>query len=183
MPKIRFGMRGMMIAVAALAVVFLGIREYRIRAWAAWVEAQNPNPISIPWLSATLRSPDWRNIVAGRPIPVDVTYKIQLAGTKLPKGTPILLWVEVAIQDVETHTDVDGYAFDIPLKVGERESASGKLTYLAVIPRPGRYNVRYRLRHQKLTGEWKDDTGGASMIHGIAPPAGSDQAAGTRGVK
>ena len=181
MPKLRFSMRWMMIAVAALAVVFLGIREYRVRAWALWIEGQNPNPIGRTTFSASIRDP--RNIVAGRPIPVDVTYKIQLAATKLPKGTPILLWVEVAIQDVETMSDVDGYAFDIPLKVGERESASGKLTYLAVIPRPGRYNVRYQLRHLKLTGEWKDDTDGGYMIHNIAPPAGSDQTTRTRGVQ
>ena len=183
MPKIRFSMRGMMIAVAALAVVFLGIREYRARAWAIWVEAQNPNPMSLSWLSATLRYPDWQHVVLDGPMPVDIAYQIQLGGTKLPEGTPILLWVEVAIQDVETKTDLDGYAFDIPLKVGERESASGKLTYLAVIPRPGRYYVRYRLRRQKQTGEWTEGTGGDYSIQCVAHPAGSDQNMGTRGVK
>ncbi len=183
MPKIRFGMRGMMIAVAALALVFLGIREYRIRAWAAWVEEQNPNPTGLPGLLATLRYPDWQNVVAGRPMPVDVAYQFQLAGTKLPKGTRIVLWAEVAIQDVETMTDVDGYTFDIPLRVGERESASGKFTYVAVIPRPGRYYVRYRLRRQKQTGEWKDDSGGTYLIQCVAPPAGSGQATRNGGVK
>ena len=181
MLKLRFSMRWMMIAVAALAVVFLGIREYRIRAWAAWVERINPYPIDVTKFSVTLSNKG--NAVAGRPLPVEIDYDFKLTGAKLPTGTKILIWVELAIQDANSKTDVDGHSLFIPLRVGERESASGKLTYVAIVPWPGLFYLRHSLHSQTLTSAWKGPWYANTMIHCIASPAEPDEATRHRGVK
>lgn len=181
MPKLRFSMRGMMIAVATLAVVFLGIREYRIRAWAAWVESLNPYPVAITKLSVTPINHGYT--VPGRPLPVEIDCDFKLTGAKLPKGTNILVWIAVAIQDEKSKTDVDGHSLFIPLKVGERESASDKFTYVAIVPRPGLFYLRHELSSQTLTGGWQSSGGGSMPIHCVASPADKDQATRHQGVK
>jgi hypothetical protein len=64
-----------------------------------------------------------------------------------------LLIAEVWFEDVATGLAVDCYSIDAPLTVGGREAASGTLTWDAVLPRPGRYNLRHFLHFIGPTGE------------------------------
>jgi len=64
-----------------------------------------------------------------------------------------LLWANVWFEDLESGLPVESYAFDAPLTVGGRESASGSLTWNAFLPHPGRYQLHRDLYYKEPLGE------------------------------
>ena len=151
-PRVRLTVRRMMVAVAVVAVLCLGGREY----WAWWLRRGYHSPVYQSRLSAqvAIRSHPWV-LDPGSPIPVTITYDFRFAKRKPSTGTTCLLLAAVWFEDHETGQYVDGYTFDAPLTVGGREKATGSFTWEAMIPHAGRYMLRKHLSYAGPSGELK----------------------------
>ena len=66
-----------------------------------------------------------------------------------------------------------------PLTVGGRESACGSLTWDAVLPRPGRYNLRDSLHYIGPAGELRFVNGGGRLYNVVASMPSSQPANGS----
>ncbi len=97
----------------------------------------------------------------GQQIPVAITYNFMFSTPKPAPGTTCLLFAEVWFEEVATGLAVDGYTFDAPLTVGGRETASGSLTWDALLPHPGRFMLRYMLHCVSPAGELRMVNGGS----------------------
>jgi hypothetical protein len=160
-PKPRVTVRGMMVAVAILALASLAGRE----GWRWWLRRGERNPVQLSQLSAGPIGRSEETLVPGRPVPVPITYDFRLSSPKPPTGTTIVLWASVWFEDSRTGLYVDGYTFDAPLIVGERESTSGTFDWDALIPHPGRYHLRSELHYSTPSSELKFFKGGGSSYH------------------
>lgn len=163
LPRLRFTLRGMMVLVAILGLTCLGAREY----WARSVRRGQRNPVDPSWLSAIAGPRNQLVWAAGQPIPVVITYNFRFGTPKPPPGTTCLLFAEVWFQDEKTGLAVDGYTFDAPLTVGGRQVASNSFTWDALIPRPGRYQLRYILYWMDSTGELRLMGGGGNEYNAV----------------
>ncbi len=164
---VRFRMRTMMALVALAGVACLLGREYL--AW--WLRRDDSIPVRPSRLHVvSAGGPNGLTWAPGRPIPVAITYDFKFGTTKPPPGTECLLLAEVWFEDVETGCFVDGYTFDAPLTVGGRETAAGSLTWEAVLPRPGQYQLRHVLNFVGPAGELRRiNGGGAYKVVAAAP--------------
>ena len=79
-----------------------------------------------------------------------------------------LLLGQVWFEDVETGLAIGGYSFDAPLTVGGHEAASGSLTWDAVLPHPGRYNLRAMLYYTGPAGELRVANGHGRFYNFVA---------------
>jgi hypothetical protein len=149
-------MRTMMVLVALAGVACLLGHEY----WAWWLRRDHSMPVSPSRLSVSAGLPNGLPWAPGRPIPVSITYDFKFGTPKPAPGTECLLVAEVWFEDVETGRFVDGYTFDAPLTVGGREAAAGSLTWEAVLPRPGQYQLRHFLHFVRPSGELRMINGG-----------------------
>lgn len=175
-PRARFTLRWMMVLVALVALACLGAREY----WARSVRRAQPNPVYPSTLSATAgrrNQLDWDD---GQPIPVVISYDFRFGNPKPAPGTMCLLLAEVWFEDQKTGLAVEGYSFDAPLVVGGREVASNSFTWDALLPRPGRYMLRYRLNWIEPTGELRLIGGGGTSYHAV-PAASSSPTSNRKG--
>jgi hypothetical protein len=156
----------MMVIVALAGVACLGAREF----WAWWLRRNHTNPVSPSQLSAKAAVGRGNRVrwVAGQPIPVQITYDFKFGNRKLPPGSSCLLWADVWFEDLEAGLAVESYTFDAPLSVGGRESASGSLTWNALLPHPGRYMLHRDLYYKKAWGELQLGVGGGSTYEVVA---------------
>lgn len=157
---VRFRMRTMMVLVALAGVACLLGREY----WAWWLRRDDSIPVRPSRLHVvSAGGPNGLTWAPGRPIPVAITYDFKFGTPKPAPGTECLLLAEVWFEDVETGRFVDGYTFDAPLTVGGRETADGSLTWEAVLPRPGQYQLRHVLNFVGPAGERRMINGGVRI--------------------
>ena len=147
--RVRFTVRTMMVLVALLGVTCLVGREY----WARWGRRASVMWVYGSHVSTSAGARMELNYSPGQSVPVVITYNFKFGTAKPASGTVCLLFAEVWFEDVETGLAVDCYSFDAPLTVGGREAATGSLTWDAVFPRPGRYNLRHLLHCIGPTGE------------------------------
>jgi hypothetical protein len=160
----------MMVIVALAGVACFGAREY----WARWLRRGHPNPISPSRLSAKAGRVNRVNWVAGQPIPVLITYDFKFINRKPLAGSSCLLWADVWFEDLETGLPVESYAFDAPLTVGGRESASGSLTWNAYLPHPGRYQLHRDLYYKEPWSELQR-MAGSSLTYEVVADTPSSQ--------
>jgi hypothetical protein len=158
-PRVRFTVRRMMVLVALAGVACLGARE----SWAWWLRRNQPNPVYRSRLTASAgRMMSELGWVAGRPIPVVITYDFKFRNPKPAPGTTCVLFAQVWFEDRATGRVVDSYTFDAPLSVGGREAASGSLTWDALLPRAGRYQLHRDLYYKWPTGDLRRASGGST---------------------
>jgi hypothetical protein len=157
-------MRTMMVLVALAGVACLVGREY----WAWWLRRDVSMPVRPSRLSVSLDRPHGLAWVPGQPILVAITYDFKFGTPKSAPGTACLLLAEVWFEDVETGCFVDGYTFDAPLAVGGREAVAGSLTWEAVLPRPGQYQLRHVLNCVGPAGELRMINGGSFLYKTVA---------------
>jgi hypothetical protein len=151
-------MRTMMVVVAIVAVTSLVGRE----TWTWWLTRGRITAVYPSQLSASASSQGIELTWAeGQSIPVAITYNLMFGTQKPPQGTTCLLIAEVWFEDVATGRAVDRYTFDAPLTVDGRETASGSLTWNALLPHPGRFMLRYMLHCVGRAGELHLVNGGS----------------------
>ncbi len=163
LPRLRFSVRWMMVAVVVMALASLGWREYQIRL----LGNDFRDPIFNSQLMArptgsTMKEP----YVPGRPFPVTISYDFKLS---TPKTSSLILG-SIWLEDVAIGKAVDSYMFDAKLTVGEREACSGSFTWDAMVPHPGRYQLRYHRYHQMANGKMQGGNGGGTF-HEFLPEA------------
>lgn len=153
LPRFRFSTRWMMVAVALAALGVFSWREYR-----AWVLRNTfSDPISNSQLNAQLADPQSKHpFVTGKTTPVTITYDFKLSNPK--PGVSCLAIGMVWLEDFETKMPVDSFSFDAMLTGGGLEASSGRITWDAVVPRPGKYYLCHRRFHQEdgreITGSY-----------------------------
>jgi hypothetical protein len=171
LPRVRISVLRMMVAVAILAVACLGVREY----WTKWSRRGGSNPVFPSELSASAGTKAVQVLVPGHPIPVSIMYDFRFGNPfgnpKPAPGTTCRLLASVWFEDVGTGLYVDGYSFDAPLTVGGRETASGTITWDAMIPHPGRYCLRYHLYREESWDGLVAGNGGGRSYHFVTAAA------------
>jgi hypothetical protein len=157
-PRIRFSMRGMMVAVVVFALISLGGRE----TWSWWLGRGYQSQARGSRLLARLSS---NLFVPGQPVPVSISYDFKFHSLTPPPGTSCLLLARVWLEDVKTGRAVSWYTFDAGLTAGGRETASGTFTWNAEVPHEGRYFLRFHLDEITPSGKAKFVSGqGAAVI-------------------
>jgi len=164
--RVRFTVRTMMVLVALVGVTCLVGREY----WARWLRRSRHIPVYPSQLSASAGERIELIWGTGKPVPVVITYNFKFGTPKPAPGTACLLLAEVWFEDVALGLAVDGYTFDAPLTVGGREAASGSLTWDAILPHPGRYNLNYLMYWIGPTGELRTVGGGGRVYNVVRAP-------------
>ena len=119
---------------------------------------------------------------ADQPVPVAITYNFKFGTPKPEPGMTCLLLAEVWFEDVATGRYVDGYTFDAPLTVGGREAAAGSLTWDAMLPRPGHYQLRHLLHFVGPEGYLRMLNGG-SFLYKVVAAEPSSQPSSQPGTK
>ncbi len=158
-----------MIVVVVFALASLGGREL----WAWWLLKGYRNPINPSTITARAMTKDNKPPIVGRPTPILVDYDFNFSNPKPPPGTTCLVLGSVWFEDVKTGRYVNGYTFDAPLTVGGRESTSGTFFWDAMIPRPGRYSLRYHVYHVVSSQDLRDagSSGGTGYDFIETPPS------------
>ena len=171
--RFRFTVRTMIVLVALLGVFCLLGREY----WEWWSRRS-----SVTWLypsrvSASAGTRMELSYLPGQPVPVAITYNFKFGARKPAPGTVCRLLAEVWFEDAATGLAVDCYSFDAPLTVGARESATGSLTWDAILPGPGRYNLRQMLYSVGPSGDLQMLNGSSRVYHVVLPAHPADSKA------
>jgi hypothetical protein len=144
--------RRMMTLVAVLAVASLINRSYWTR------HLRSYNPVNGSQLHVNVG--DTPHLAPGQTVPVSITYHFQFSTFSKPApGTTVTVLGSVWFEDQETGRYVDGYTFDVPLTVGERESAVGTFVWDALPPQPGHYMVRCLLFYSTPLGGFRRGDG------------------------
>lgn len=163
-PRLRFTVRWMLVAIAAISVVCLAGREY----WTTWAHRIHPNLVYPSRLTASAGTKHRLSMVPGESIPVSIRYDFRFRNPRPGTGTTCLLLAQVWFEDSQTGTAVEGYSFDAALTVGGRESTSGSFVWDAVLHHPGRYALRYMLYYQDLQGRFHGFSGGSRSYQVVA---------------
>ena len=158
LPSSRISVRWMMVAVAFFALASYSWREYQ-----AWLRR---NDFSDPAWNSSIdaRLAEWKpkNIfVRDKSTPITITYNFK--PNKPESGVSCLVLGMVWLEEIATKMPVDVYSFDAKLTGGRREACSGTITWDALVPRPGRYQLRYR-RFQKAEGGNFNGRNGGSIL-------------------
>ena len=151
-----------MAAVALAALATFAWREYQ-----AWLRRNTfSDPVFDSQLNARFAEPQFeRTFTPGKAIPVTITYDFRLS--KPEPGVSCLVLGMVWLEDLSTKMPVESYAFDANLTGGAREACAGTMTWDVVVPRPGRYQLRFR-RFQRAPGEeFQGKNGGSTFCEFI----------------
>ena len=161
-PKVQFSLRWMMVAVALAALATFSWREYQ-----AWTRRNTfSDPVFNSQLSASLVDPQFKQtFVPGKATPVTINYDFRLS--KPEPGVSCLVLGMVWLEDISTKMPVDAYSFDAKLVGGGREACSGTVTWEAVVPRPGKYQLRYHRFQQAEGGAIGGRNGGSRFCEFI----------------
>jgi hypothetical protein len=170
-----FSLRTMLVLVALAGMICLGGREL----WLRWLGRDYRNPVYPSQLSA--RAGRRMDLVwnAEKPIPVAITYNLCFGLPKPAPGATCKLLAEVWFEDLTTGRAVEGYTFDVLLTAGGRELASETFNWDAVLPRPGEYNLRYRLSWYTPGGDLRLINGGGALYRIAARGADIEQLKGS----
>ena len=161
LPRIKFTVRRMMIAVALFAVAFVvvGIPVCDRLLWLCQA------PFSTNLVMTSLK-PEWlwlkAGTSAGKPVTIRCPY-VTTIGSSIPKGLPYRVVAEVKLIDPEGAVVESRRQISYPVAGTGWGTSRGELKYDVTPPRPGFYTVRYEATATDLfgrTGEADCTTGG-----------------------